>query len=415
MVGEKILIVEDESVVALSIQMRLEAAQYRVAGVADSAQTALAIVAAAAPDLVLMDIRLKGDQNGLKTAQKIQEQCDVPIVYLTAYTDARVLQQAQQTQPYGYVLKPFDPTSLCSTIEIALKNHRSRTRLQKLNAELEQRVQEHLRELERVNQQLQTEKINRQPAETARSKASNEEQELSDLKSRFITTASHEFRTPLAIVMTSAELIERLGAQCSEERRVTYIQKIRDAVRSMTRILTDMMTIGKAKSNQLEFNPTRLELRSFCSALLTDLHLSSTSSPAISFEVVGECAEACLDAEMLTLMLTNLLSNAVKYSPKHTQIELELNCSSTATEPQFVVFCIQDHGIGIPPEDLPRIFEPFHRAKNVETIAGAGLGLTIVEQCVAYHRGEIRVESVLNQGTVVMVRLPVGIEDCGRC
>ncbi|MGV0027229.1 ATP-binding protein [Phormidesmis priestleyi] len=414
MTGEKILIVEDESVVALNIQMRLEAANYCVTGVADSAEAALTLAisssypqgVATQPDLILMDIRLKGDQNGVSVAEKIREQSDIPIVYLTAYTDITILQAAQQTEPYGYILKPFDPANLYSTIEIALKKHQAQRQLQTLNHELEQRVHERTQALERANQQLEVKVAKREHVETATREAFIKEQELNDLKSRFITTASHEFRTPLAIVMTSAELLERMGSDCSEDRRVTYLQKIREAVRSMTRILSDMLTVGKVKSEKLEFNPTRIELRSFCQKILSDLQLSETSLPSVWVEIVGDRTEGFWDEDLMALMMTNLLINAVKYSINRTPIFLTIRCP-TASESD-VVFRIQDHGIGIPSEDLPHLFESFHRARNVDTIAGVGLGLAIVQQCVDRHQGKITVESEVGRGTIVEVTLPRG-------
>jgi signal transduction histidine kinase len=405
MTGEKILIVEDESVIALSIQMRLEAANYCVTGITDSAQAALTLAIATQPDLILMDIRLQGGQSGVSAAEKIREQSDIPIVYLTAYTDATILQEAQQTEPYGYILKPFDPANLYSTIEIALKKHQAQRQLQTLNHELEQRIYERTQALKRANQQLKVNAIKRQHAEVTALEASTKERELSDLKSRFITTASHEFRTPLSIVMTSAELLERMGSNCPEDRRVTYLQKIREAVRSMTRILNDMLTVGKVKSTKLDFNPTRIELRSFCQQILNDLQLSETSSPPVHVEILGDRPEGFWDEDLMTLMLTSLLNNAVKYSLDRTPIALTIHGSTADPD---VVFRLQDQGIGIPSEDMPRLFESFHRARNVDTIAGAGLGLSIVQQCVDRHQGKITVESEVGRGTIFEVKLPRG-------
>ncbi len=404
MTGEKILIVEDESVVALNIQMRLEAAHYQVAGVADSHQTALALLKQTSPDLVLLDIRLKNNQSGVWVAQKIREHCDVPIIYLTAYADSATLQQAFQTAPYGYILKPFDVTDLYSTIALALKHHQAQSRLQSRNGELESQVQQCTQELEQATQQLRQEAAERQRTESA---ALEREQEFSDLKSRFITTTSHEFRTPLAIVMTSAELVERMGDQCSQERRVGYLQKIRQAVRSMTTILTDLLTLGKVNSGTLEFHPIQLNFPKFCANLLIDMNLGADSSPALQWEIVSDDnVEVMLDPNLLTLTLTNLLSNAVKFSPRGSSIQLKVQCPAL-DDPGFVMFQLQDYGIGIPVEDFPHLFESFHRAANVDTIPGIGLGLAIVRQCVDLHRGQITIQSEVKQGTIVVVKLPI--------
>lgn len=404
MTGEKILIVEDESVVALNLQMRLEAAHYQVTGVADSHQTALALLRDTSPDLVLLDIRLKNNQSGVGVAQEIREHFNVPVVYLTAYADSAILQQAYQTAPYGYILKPFDVTELHSTISLALSHHQTQSRLQSRNGELESQIRQRTQELEQTIQQLRREVAERQCVE---SEALEREQEFSDLKSRFITTTSHEFRTPLSIVMTSAELLERMGDRCSEQRRVNYLRKICQAVRSRTTILTDMLTLGKVSSGALEFHPIRLDLLEFCTQLLTDMNLGATSSPALQWEIVSEHnVEVTLDPDLLTLILTNLLSNSIKYSPHGGSIYLEVQCPAL-DDPEFVMFHLQDHGIGIPVEDVPHLFESFHRATNVDTIPGIGLGLAIVRQCVDLHKGHITIQSEVNQETIVVVKLPI--------
>jgi signal transduction histidine kinase len=425
MTGEKVLIVEDESVVALNIHLRLEGAHYAVAGIADSADMAMQLTAQTAPDLILMDIRLKGELDGIQTAQLIQEHYDIPVVYLTAYTDPDTLQQAKATLPYGYILKPFETADLCTAIELALHKHQAdqkvrqaEARLQHLNDQLEQRVQQRTAELEIANQRLQLEIGERQQAEAAARRSLAQEQELNDLKSRFITTASHEFRTPLSIILTSAELLECFGADCPIEKRNRYVQKIRDAVQGLTTILSDMLTLGKAESGTLEFKPVPLDLAAFCQELVEDLQLATNRQPAIQLQLTGSCNALTLDSNLLMLTLMNLLSNAIKYSPPNGNISLTVECprlhmtkksAQAKSTDRVIIFHVKDEGIGIPAEDLPHLFESFHRAKNVETIGGTGLGLAIVQRCVELHGGTIAVNSQVDQGTIVTVTLPVAI------
>jgi signal transduction histidine kinase len=406
MVGERIVIVEDESVVALNLRLRLEAADFRVEGVVDSGQAAVALISTTQPDLVLINIQLKGDQSGIQIAETIQERWNIPVIYLTAYTDEITLQQLKHTSPYGYLLKPFEPTELQTTIEIALDKHRLHARLQALNTDLERRIQERTEELKLINQRLKAEVAERERAEADVLQALEKERELSDLKSRFITTASHEFRTPLSIVLTSAELLERLGTECPEERRSRYLHKIREAVRSMTLVLSDMLTLGKVNAGKLTFHPTRFDLKKFCQDLLADLQLDRGDYWSVVFEYEVDRPQVELDSELLDLILNNLLSNAIKYSPKGNEIRLSVTISSNDGQ-SWVVFRVQDEGMGIPSEDMPRLFEPFHRAKNVDTIPGTGLGLAIVQQCVDLHGGDVQIESELGQGTTAIVRLPI--------
>lgn len=399
MVGERIVIVEDEKIVAWTLQSRLEAFRFVVVGVADSGKAALTLVAETQPDLVLMDVGLSGNQNGIEVAQEIRDRWNIPIVFLTGHSDMETLRSVQDVEPYGYLLKPFESAELYCAIEIALNRHQSQQ-------QLEQLVQKRTEELAAMNERLSIEVTERRRAEAETLQALEKERELSDLKSRFITTASHEFRTPLSIVLTSAELIERLGNDCPEERRSRYLQKIRDAVRSMTTILTDMLTLGKADSGTLRFQPTTFDLQRFCVSLLSDLELGVESRPRVKFHYLGDCIEAQLDPELLSLILNHLLSNAIKYSPNGSDVLLRVACQ-TRVDRAFATFEVQDQGIGIPEEDLPRIFEPFHRSKNVDTIPGTGLGLTIVQECTELHGGTVQVESEFGRGTIVRVQLPM--------
>ncbi len=400
MVGERIVIVEDEGVVALSLRSRLEAANYAIAGVADCAQSAIALVSSTVPDLVLVDVQLKGNRNGIDLAQEIRDRWKIPIVFLTAYTDSGTLHSAQQSEPFGYLVKPFNGSELCGTIEIAL--HRSQTQRQ-----LEQLVQERTDALERANAQIRTEVAERQRAEAEAMQALSKERELGELKTRFITTASHEFRTPLSIVLTSAELLERLGVDCPEERRSRYFGKIRDAVRSMTKILSDLLIIGKANAGTLEVVRVEFDLQRFCNSLLSDLSLSQEGRSLVQFKFVGDQRQVKLDPELLTLILNNLISNALKYSRSDGEICVEVVCPIPQKLPLCAQIQVRDQGIGIPPQELKRVFEPFHRAKNVEAIPGTGLGLTIVQQCVERQGGDLAIESKLGVGTIVTVQLPI--------
>jgi signal transduction histidine kinase len=402
MVGERIVIVEDESVVALNLRLRLEAAEYQIAGVADSAAAALTLVENTLPDLVLMDIQLKGKPSGLEAAETIRDRWNIPIIYLTAHTTPDILDQVKSSQPYGYLLKPFDATELYSTINIALEQHRSRAQLQALNAELERRVRERTEELEAINQRLKIEIAERKRAEAEAIHALDKERELNDLRSRFITTTSHEFRTPLSIVLTSAELLERFGSNCPPERQERYFQKIREAVQSMTAILTDMLTLGKADAGTLEFKPMHFDLKKFCHSVLANLQIDQHKHPSVSLDYQSDRTQVFLDPELLNLILNNLLSNSIKYSMRGGEIHLRVNCSD-----EIATLQIEDHGIGIPQEDMPHLFESFHRARNVDTIAGTGLGLSIAHRCVELQGGQIQIESELGKGTIVTVHLPI--------
>lgn len=236
--------------------------------------------------------------------------------------------------------------------------------------------------------------------------AFEKQKELGELKSRFVSMTSHEFRTPLATILSSAELIEHYGERLPAEERAELLTAIQQAVRRMTRMLDDVLVIGKAEADRLAFNPAPLEVRALClSAIEETVRAVPGGAPAdparVRFEMPAGAVVARVDEKLLRFILGNLLSNSLKYSPDGAAVTLAVH----ATADQLVLR-VADTGIGIPPEDLPRLFEPFHRARNVGTLPGTGLGLAIVRKAVDLHGGRIEVTSTPGAGSEFTVTLP---------
>jgi len=233
------------------------------------------------------------------------------------------------------------------------------------------------------------------------------EKELGDLKSRFVSITSHEFRTPLTTIMSTAELLEYYD--WTKEEELEQLHLIQEAVKQMLQLLEDVLCIGTAEAGQLQLNPEPLALNEFCRELVAQVQkrMSLKSTPAspqhtLTFVSRGQRFLACMDKRLLRQVLNNLLANAIKYSPNGGTVRFELICQNDRA-----IFQIQDQGIGIPKEDQPRLFEFFHRAKNVGAITGTGLGLAIVKQCVDLHGGDITVKSEVGVGTLFTVTLPL--------
>ena len=234
------------------------------------------------------------------------------------------------------------------------------------------------------------------------------EKELSDLKSRFISMASHEFRTPLTWIASSAGIIEDYGARLKPEKTQKHFSRIQSSVQYMTQLLNDVLTISRAEAHRLECNPASIELIDLCWDLVEELQTLTTQHQII-FKAYNanspreeiKLLPAYLDEKLLRQILSNLLSNAIKYSPEAQSIHFDL-----VSLDQEIIFKVQDYGIGIPPEDQARLFQSFHRANNVGTISGTGLGLAIVKNCVGFQGGEITFNSKLGEGTTFQVKLP---------
>jgi signal transduction histidine kinase len=399
----KLLIVEDEEIVAFDIESTLRNLGYEVCAVAASAEEAIASASARLPDLVLMDIMLKGSMDGIQTAAEIHKRFNIPIVYLSAYGDINTIERAKITEPFGYLVKPFAEKELHTVIEIALSRHYAE---------------------QRVRQALETEK------------------ELSKLKSLFVANASHEFRTPLATIRSSVDLLEFYCSELMDDKKSKHFQRINIAIEQLLELLDDLLVIGKVEAGKLDFNPVPLNLVEFCQNLVeelqlnvcfqhglktlnnssyfkpdlkkfqnietsvvpnqTEVHSVAEAPKRIAFTYQGNFVNACMDENLLQKILTNLLSNAIKYSPESELVSFDISC-----ENEIVTFRIQDQGIGITLEDQQQLFEPFYRAANVGKIKGTGLGLSIVKKCVELHRSEISIESQTGLGSTFIVKLPL--------
>lgn len=247
---------------------------------------------------------------------------------------------------------------------------------------------------------LQRDITERKQLESEILKALAKERELSDLKSRFISTTSHEFRTPLTTIMSSVEILDYF--ENTEDEAKELFQQIYDSIQHMTRLLDDVLFIGRAERDRLELECVELELDAFCKDTVTQAQRSFGKNHLMTYSQSGSPRNAYLDSKLLRQMLNNLLSNAVKYSEPNSQVELKLTYADDSC-----ILQISDEGIGIPLDDQARLFEFFHRGSNVGAIQGTGLGLAIVKKSVDLHQGTIQVESQPNQGTCITITLPL--------
>jgi adenylate cyclase len=238
----------------------------------------------------------------------------------------------------------------------------------------------------------------RKELEETLQKALARETELSDLKSKFITTVSHEFRTPMAIILSSIQILQRYGDRLDQTRHTEHFQRIQTQIHHMTTLLDDAITINRIENDKALFNPEPLDIVDLCKSIIDEIQ--PATDIAISFGVIGDCTETRADRRLLYLIFSNLISNAVKYS-SGLPVKVELVCTKTQ-----ILLAVKDEGIGIPTKAQERIFEPFYRADNVDAINGIGLGLAIVKHSVEQHGGNMTFESEVSKGTTFTVTLP---------
>jgi len=357
-----ILIVEDELLIAKNLSHKLESLGYQIVGIVSCGADAIQRAGEMKPDLILMDIVIKGDMDGIETAVIINQKFDIPIIYTTAYADDETLQRAENTGSYGYLLKPFKQRELHATIKIALSKHQEAVKMQKLIA-------------------------------LAAAKSEN--------RSRFFSMAYHDLNTPLTTIQLSAEMLEDSELQSGSGAINKNVARIKKAVSNMSGLLEDILMLSKAEygKNSLNLNP--INATDFCTSILEELQPIVTEKHLITFRTHTDPVQAYLDPKLLHHLLTNLLSNAIKYSPNGGHVSLELSC-----ENQQIIFCVRDEGIGITAEDREKLFQQFERGANVGKIKGSGLGLCIVKHIVDLHGGTISVESAIGKGSTFIVTLP---------
>lgn len=242
----------------------------------------------------------------------------------------------------------------------------------------------------------------RKRAEAELQSALAKERELNQLKSDFVALVSHEFRTPLEIIMSSADNLERYFDRLSAAKREQLLRTINRSVRRMSGMMEEVLVLGRLETDRMTFKTGPFDLRAFCQRICDEIESATSKRCPIRLDLEGLPTRAVGDESVLRHIFTNLLSNAAKYSAPGAPITF-----SATRESDDVVFRVTDHGCGIPQADQDRLFQAFHRGSNVRQIPGTGLGLLIVRRCVELHGGEIDFESAEGKGTIFTVRLPL--------
>ncbi|HRG51628.1 MAG TPA: PAS domain-containing sensor histidine kinase [Bacteroidia bacterium] len=231
-------------------------------------------------------------------------------------------------------------------------------------------------------------------------KALNKERELNELKSRFVSMASHEFRTPLTTMMSSLSLVTKYSEQNDSENQSKHVGKIKASINNLTDILNDFLSVSKLEEGRVEYVPEIINLKEFIPEIISEMQ-SVTKKGQVIIHTYSGNDTANIDKKLLKNILFNLLSNAIKFSPEQGQIEIITLVTNTE-----VKILVKDNGIGISKEDQKHLFERFFRAHNATHIQGTGLGLNIVAKYAELMKASINFESEENKGTTFTITIP---------
>lgn len=281
-------------------------------------------------------------------------------------------------------------------------------RLEQLNTNLEKMVARRTDELantvdklSETNERLAHEVDERLEAEARLRETLQKEKELGELKSRFVSLVSHEFRTPLTTVMSSADLIAAYDQTDQQDKRQRHVNRIRQSVEALTNILNDLLSISSLEEGGVRSNYEHFELQAFTDELQEQLQAMLKPGQTLVFEQRGS-DYVYSDKDILRRILTNLLSNGLKYSPAGSQVDCRIR-----NDKNQLLIEVEDRGIGIPEPDQKNLFTRFFRAGNVENIQGTGLGLNLVQRYLELLNGHIRFESTEGKGSLFSIDIPI--------
>lgn len=370
-----ILIIEDESLLRAEVAEWLTFEGY-TALTAEDGITGVEMVLQHLPDLIVCDIMMPG-LDGYGVLLEIRSNkltADIPLIFLTARAAHEDIRAGMNLGADDYLTKPFTRIELLQAIKSRLET----TAARRLKA---------------------TEEIELLRTELAR----EHEQRL--IKGKLVGMFSHDFRNPLATILSSISLLRDYADRMDEKRRLAHMNRVDASVRQLLHMLDDMLIITQMESGKLEYKPELLGVEQFLQNIIEEFQIIHAETH--TFRIESRFSDPMMaDPRLLRQIAANLISNAVKYSPSGSEVNISLGYR----QGQFVL-SVEDRGIGIPETDQAELFSVFHRGSNVGEVSGTGLGLAIVKQAVELHNGMLSVESQVGVGTKVSVFIPISVSD----
>ena len=369
--GARVLVVEDDGVLALDLTETLDDLGYTVAGTAKRGEEAIELTRRLHPQLILMDVGLAGDIDGIAAAEAIRDEHDVPVVFLTAHADDETLHRATRSDASAFLVKPFKAPDLRCVIEIALHKHAIDVRLRENERSLELTLQQRTAALEAANRELEA----------------------------FNYSVAHDLRAPLrGIDSFSQLLVERYSQQLGNEG-LTYLNRVRSAAGRMSQLIDALLSLAQIGRGQLQ--PIDLDFSYLVQSVASEI---MTANPERSVAVtVAPGMRAYGDPQLLRVVVANLLENAWKFTARRPQPVVEVGLCKKTELPSYFV---RDNGAGFDPAYASRLFGAFQRLHADREFPGTGIGLAIVQRVVARHGGTVWAESKPEQGATFYFSLP---------
>ena len=397
-----ILIVEDDIVAATLLKETLIDLGHSVVGVAVEGKRAIEIARQKRPQLMMVDYQLEDDLNGADVTRQVLEEQSLAVIYVTSKSDKETLDAIAETNPNGYILKPFNRKEIGMVISTVLEKFNQERILSSLNEELGLKVEMTNEELKESLAKLKIENELRKEAESRLQEALRREKEFSDIKSQLAASISEEFKTPLTAILSSTQILQMQNEGTeAEDANGKHLSRIEEAAMHLRKILSNILFIEQTGQDAGN-SESIVELKQFVEELVDEVRDGMQGASDVAINIHNTPKTIKTYAELLKQILINLTSNAIKYSPN--QKPVVINITGKGNE---VIFEFIDRGIGIPASDQEHLYEYFFRAQNVGTITGNGLGLAITKNFASILNADLSFESKEGKGSTFRLRLPL--------
>ena len=405
----KILIVEDEAIIAKDLQFQLKGMGYDVSLIVATGEEAVNKAQEFEPDMVLMDIVLSGEIDGIEAANAIRSRADIPIIYLTAYATEEILERAKLSEPFGYLIKPVNSRELQSTIEMSLYKHSMEKELKRHRNHLKDLVKERTAELSKTNEQLQKEIVKHKQAEEDRKKLVKEIEavnfDMTELNKELVTIGAERTMNIMALtvadkVRNPATVIGGLCRRILDKEKVSgrlgdNLNNIIEEANKLEEIVNDFQTLLKNKQSMFKLYDLNRTVKSVISVIKKD---AASRTIKITADISEEPLKINMQKHLLRIALFHIMRNSIEATPEGGIITVK-----TFLDGDNAAIKVSDTGYGISREDVERIFDPFFSTKK----SGFGMGLPLAKQILHEHLGELRLESKPGKGTVFDITFPI--------
>jgi signal transduction histidine kinase len=400
----RLMIVEDERFSATVLQRTVERLGYEVVGNVQNGHDAIEIFKKELPDVIIMDFNIQGDLDGGDLSLALAEIKRTSNIFITSAEDEESLQKIMDAKPDAYIQKPFEQRELRAVLELAFYKNKKENELNELLSSLDKKVKERTKELnetvrELVKEMAQREKVQRQLEESL-----NKEKKFGKLKSSIISNLSHEFKTPLSTIRSSAQFLTTLiERERFDKMNVKHSKRIEDAVDHLAELLTRILMVEENVNEVYNVVIEQVNVTEVLKATVSELKLGVCQGRTIDIDIQLDDGLIETDPRLFRLIISNIVSNACKYSQDEVLISVHREMDS-------LIMSFKDKGIGMSESDIEQIFYRFYRGENVGSIEGTGIGMSIMKRCLDALGGEVKINSELGKGSEFIVRLPINQE-----